>query len=189
MDPQLVQILQQIDRFGFKFYGYNENNYPMVVAPNGQVVPVNVAKQFVDQQIEFERQQQQQNSSSGYGGVEGMPQMPEGPSVESNVEKGSEREVSIEQIKQPEQIKEPETSNQSGPNQSGSVLQTPTQVALPKVAMPYGDGYEPKSFNPADITQVVDFIERNSKAKKSNSNAWIAMQWQKFLEEMKAGKV
>lgn len=166
LDPKLQHILEQIQRFGFKLYGFDENSIPLVVAPNGQVVPINLAISFVNQQI------QNKNNSSGNvetGVVESFDST-------SRIESVNERQLETK-------LEVPKATHQN--------IQTPTvvQTKSPQVKLsepkkkPYGEGFDPKSFDPADITSTLKFIAKNQRTNPKSSNRWIAEQFKKFIAD------
>jgi len=62
------EILKLVESFGFKFFGYDEGNNTLVIAPNGQIVMLSIAYNFVKQQIA--------KSSQQPVGPESIPQIP-----------------------------------------------------------------------------------------------------------------
>ncbi len=177
-DPKLKTILEQLKHFGFEFFGFGENGIPLVKGPNEQIVKINIAINFVNEKIK-----EQQEASEG--GSPEQPHIPENidtsvnleSSVESKIESSPEVEKNIE--------KKPETK--PSPRPELQVQQKAPVVKLDKKDnKPYGDGFDPKSFNPSDIGSTLKFIENNSKASKTSSNKWLAEQFKKFVLEFKA---
>lgn len=178
-DPKLQNILNQLARFGFSFYGFDENKVPLVISPNKQVVQINLAINFVNQQIESQR-----NSGSS-SGPESMPSMPtmnqnmDSSNFESNIDTKLEKPSEQRFEKQTQQV------------QQVSDLQTKKVSPPIKLVKPmnkgFGDGFDPKSFNPEDINSTLKFIEKNSSAKATSSNAWLAKLFKKFMSEYEAG--
>jgi hypothetical protein len=174
LSQDLQQVLNQLEKFGFKFFGYDENNLPLVIGPNGQVTPLNTAYQFVQKQI--------QSSKTSSGSVEQIPQAT--ASIEAGtVESGIERKL--------ETVVEKQEFRQEQSAQTASVPQNNTTSSSPKIDVktteafkPFGDGYLPP-FDSSDIQNVISFIQNNSGSATSNtsSNKWIAILWKKFLEE------
>ncbi|GAB4287357.1 MAG: hypothetical protein Kow0081_5090 [Candidatus Dojkabacteria bacterium] len=178
-DPRLQQILVQLAPFGFRFYGFDENSQPLVIGPNKQVTHINVAIQFVNQQIE-----NQQSS----GSPESMPDIPNMPIASPERSAETKIETAIESAVETKQ--EEETENQNNQKQ-GPQVQVPQKAPTiklerPKI-IPYGDGFEPKSFNPESISQTLKYIEKHSKASKTSSNKWLAEQFRKFVKEIQEG--
>lgn len=168
LDPKLQQVLKQIGNFGFKFYGFDENSMPLVSGPNGQVVPINVAISFVNQQI--------QNKNNSSGNLESS--IVESSDSSSNIETANERQIETK-------LETPKDSTQAQNTQTPTSVQTKApQVKLsePK-KKPYGEGFDPRSFDPADITSILKFIEKNHKTNPKSSNRWIAEQFKKFIAD------
>jgi hypothetical protein len=168
LDPKLQHILGQIANFGFTFYGLDENGAPLVTGPNKQIVPINVAISFVNQQI-----QSRQNSSSIESGVV------ETADTTSKVESSTERSIETK-------LETPKEQSSKSNNQQSPV---PIPQKSPKVILaepkkkPYGDGFDPKSFDPADINSTLKFIEKNQSQNPKSSNRWIAEQFKKFIAD------
>lgn len=168
LDPKLQQILKQIENFGFKFYGFDENSMPLVSGPNSQVVPINVAISFVNQQI------QNKNNSS----VNVETGVVESSDSNSRIESANERQLETK-------LEIPKDPTQNQNTQTPTAVQTKSpQIKLsePK-KKPYGEGFDPKSFDPADITSTLQFIEKNQKTNPKSSNRWIAEQFKKFIAD------
>ncbi len=168
--------LKLVERFGFKFFGYDENSFTLVVAPNGQIVPLNVAYEFVQTQIANSQ------TFSG-GGMEGMPNMPTMPTlpeakVESKVESAIENRIEKKQ----------ESTNDNNQTQQ-TVSATPKQEPAKKTELesPYGDGFK-TPINPAYIEKALDYIKRNSKKSLSSTSKWLSVQFEKFISEQNSGK-
>ncbi len=181
-DPKLQQILVQIQQFGFKFYAFDESNIPLVIGPNNQITPINVAIDFVNRQIQTQRAQQ----SLASGGPENMPSAPQMPDATGALEKSVER--GVETKNESNQEKKATKQNQQN-DVSVNVPTKAPKVTLAAPIKPYGDGFDPKSFNPTDLKSTLDFISKNASAKKTSSNRWVAEQFKKFLEELKSTKV
>lgn len=179
-DPKLQNILEKLKQFGFEFYGNGESGVPLVKGPNGQVVEVNIAINFVNEQIK------KQQESAG-GSIEN-PQMPENIDTKISVERSVESkiETSMEQEKSPEQKSE---RNDNPGAQAPIIQKKAPQVKLDKSKnKPYGDGFDPQGFNPTDINSTMRFIEKNSKESNKSSNKWLAEQFKKFVAEFDASK-
>jgi len=185
VSPQLTKVLSQIEKFGFKFFGYDENNDPLVIAPNGQIIPLKVAYEFVQLQIKKSSENTSENSP------ESMPTLPQiqdiGASIELTSEKSAEKESVIEKatesapMLQQVAVTSPSTATPVPPITKDSSMKMPA---------PFDDGFKIKSFDPTDIAQTQDFVKNNSKASNSSSNKWLSTQFEKFLREYnsKAGK-
>lgn len=182
-DPRLQQVLAQLQNFGFSFYGFDESGKPMVLSSNGQVIDINLAINFVNQQIKIGQAQ-----SSG-GSPESMPTPEDAPtrasperSVETKLEQALDSSMESKQEKQ---------AQQANQQQSGlQVQQKAPQVQLkPAANKPYGDGFDPKSFNPQDIKQTLQFIEENARKSNTSSNKWLSIKFRKFVEEARSGLI
>jgi len=173
-----IETLKLVERFGFKFFGYDENSLSLVVAPNGQIVTLSVAYDFVKTQIA---------NSQSYtgGGIEGMPNMPTLPQVpDANFESNLEKESNIE--KAPEKKQEAQSNTQQ---QAPVVIAQ--QQAAPKQQepeSPYGDGFK-TPINPANIEKAIDYIKKNSSKSLSSTSRWLSVQFDKFVGEQKRSKV
>lgn len=182
-DPRLQQVLMQLQRFNFSFYGYDESGKPLVASPNGQVIDINLAINFVNQQIKARQQAQ----SSG-GSPESMP-TPEDAITRSSPERSVETKLEAALESSMEKKQEEQKQQPSGP-QEPQVQQKSPQVQLKAAsAKPYGDGFDPKSFDPQDIQQTLQFIEENAKKSNTSSNKWLAIKFRKFVEEARAGLI
>lgn len=168
------ETLRLVEKFGFKFFGYDENSFSLVVAPNGQIVPLSVAYEFVQTQIS--------NSQVSSGGLESMPNVPSLPVVpESTIESSIEKESSIESYKR-ESIEKKEDTNIQQPLVS---LSPPVKKTEPE--FPYGDGFK-TPFNPIYIEKALDYIRKNSKKTLSSTSKWLSVQFQKFIDEQDTSK-
>ncbi len=173
-DPKLKKILEQLIKFGFEFYSLDEDKTPLVKGPNNQIVPINYAIEFVNKQIEMYRSQQPR------GSLEDMPSMPapESSAAERSIETSIEiQNDSLEknQERQQQTIQVPQ--NVQVPQKAPQI-----QLSKPKIK-PYGDGFEPKSFDSTDINQTIKFIHKNAQKPNSSSQKWLAEQFKKFLKE------
>lgn len=176
-DPKLKAILNQLKNFGFEFYSFDEDGTPLVKGPNEQVVGINIAIQFANRQIEANR-----NSS-------GSMEQPEAPptldSAAGKIETSTERAIELK-----ESISEEEKSQSDQPKQPGQDMVVPKQA--PKVALKqpkieyYGEGFVPVSFDPSNLAQTQRFVSNNVSKPPTTSAKWMAEQFRKFLEEIKA---
>jgi len=179
-NPQVSAVLSQIERFGFKYYGNGENNEPLVLAPNGQVIPLKVAYDFVQMQIKKAAEQQ-----SGSGNLEQMPSMPptvDSSGIEVNIEKSAEKESSIEKASEKQNNVQ---TVQSTPSNTTPVVATPVDIKMP---MPFDEGFKITKFDPTDLNQVEDYIQTNKNGSTSSTSTWLANQFEKFLQEYKIKK-
>lgn len=171
-DAQLNTVLGTLEKFGFKFFGYNESKEPLVIAPNGQIVSVDVAYKFV--------QSQMSGSAGGEAGIEVLPQMLQTPETPSTPEAFMEQ--GLESAREEQKNQEQETHDGLQP---GDVKQQAPKIEIKKPnASPFGDGFPIKAFDPADVDQVIDFIRDNSKANDTTPKKWLAKQFEKFVAEM-----
>jgi len=170
-NAQDEEVLKLVASFGFKFFGYDEGNNTLVVAPNGQIVLLSVAYNFVKAQMA--------KTAGQGGGPEMIPQMPSMPSsidtkAENNIEQSAEKGIERQAEKQKTSL--------------GVDLQVKPKA--PPVAIkaapesPYGDSMK-LSFNPSDLNKTLSFISSNSKKSKTTSAKWLAEQFKKFLEEQR----
>lgn len=176
-DSKLKIILEQLTPFGFEYYGSDENGIPLVKGPNSQIVEINVAINFVNKQIAA-----RENSSGG-----SPEQMPTAEGIEqpSNFERGTEQ--NIEKANEVEKLVE-DGGEKVSKTQGQGITQSP-KITIAKTAIkPYGDGFEPKLFDPTDLKSTLEFVERNSKISHTSSNRWLAEQFRKFIAEFNAQK-
>lgn len=179
-NKQLNELLKALEKFGFRFYGYNEAREPLVLAPNGQITSAIVAYNFVKSQISKRQAQQSADRNIEALNITDMPDIAESMSentienfqekapnkIESNLEKGIEFKS-----------KEKESSNNAT-----TAGKNPKEEK--KVPTPYSFGFAPSAFNPESFDDIVSFINKNVKIKDdSNSTKWLATQFQKWLEE------
>ncbi len=177
-DPKLQNILEQLKHFGFEFFGYGENEIPLVKGPNEQVVEINIAINFVNEKIKEQKEQDSIGSPE-------QPHIPENLDANQNVESSVERKIETT----PERENSIEKKTQEKPSQKPelNVQKKAPQVKLDKKEnRPYGDGFDPKSFNPSDLNSTLQFVEKHSKGSKTSSNKWLAEQFKKFVMEFKA---
>lgn len=174
VDPQLQQILKSLEGFGFKFFGYNESKQPLVIAPNGQVVSVDVAYKFVQTQL---------IQPSKTGGAEAMPQIPNMPIQvpDANLDIKLDVEKSLEQNK----AEKKQESQFTQPTQTAVPHLAPKVAAVdPKIEVPIGAGFYPKAFDPTDVEQAQKFVANNAQKDDKSSTKWLAIMWKKFIEEL-----
>lgn len=175
LDPKLQQVLKQIEPFGFKFFGFDENKRPLVLGPNNQVTEINIAIGFVNDQIK--RQAQSSSSPENF-------EVPQTPDSNSTIERSTEVQLENSLESQKESQDNDNNQNQVQVNQNNLTV----QKKAPEIKMsqltekPYGDGFDPKTFSPTDIESALKFVEKNSKASKTSSNKWLATRFQWFLK-------
>lgn len=173
-DSHLEKILGQLQPFGFRFQGYDENKRPLVVAPNGQVVDINVAISFANEQITA----QQENTP---GSPEMPPEMPDG-SIDTTQEQAPE--VETQETPRIKESSEQISAMQKRPDPLQVDDKSPAmQLKPPKKIAPYGEGFAVNAFDPTNISQVRAFVQKNEKKKANSSAKWLAVLFKKFLEE------
>lgn len=163
-----------VEKFNFKFFGLSETKEPLVMAPNGQVVTLAVAYNFVKTKLI--------EPAQGSGGPEAMPSMPVMPEaipsqLDVNLEKGPEAE------KTPEKQKE---TTPATPQTDLAVRNiAPKQLVVePKIDLPFGDGFYPRAFDPTDVNKAQAFIAANAGKDPKSSATWLAILWGKFIKEL-----
>ena len=179
IDPKLKQILDQLKKFGFEFYGYGENGSHLVKGPNKQVIEINVAIQFVNKQAELQKQ------SSSSGGIENAPQMNQ--NMDATISPDRNMDSKLEKPR--DQVNE-KKSNPAGLNASSQykVKDNAPKISLKKARnISYGDGFDPVSFDPNSIRSALRFIEKSSKKHRTSSDKWLATLFEKFTREQKLG--
>lgn len=173
-DPKILEILKTVEKFGFKFFGLSETKEVLVTAPNGQVVGLNIAYDFVKTKII--------DASKTSNGPEGMPSMPVMPESLGNMpDTNIERSFEIE--KQSEKPKEVVTPN----SQSDLTVRNiaPKQAVIePKIDIPFGDGFYPRVFDPTDVNKAQKFIAANANKDDKSSERWLSILWDKFIKEL-----
>ena len=173
-DPKVLEILKMVEKFDFKFFGLSENKEPLVVAPNGQVVELGVAYNFVKTKLI--------EPAQGSAGAEAMPAMPVVPEAipsvpDVNLEKGLEIEKPIE--------KKSETPTENSQSDLQVRAIAPKQAVLePKIDLPFGDGFYPRAFDPTDVNKAQKFIAANAQKDDKSSAKWLSILWKKFIEEL-----
>lgn len=171
-DKELQDVLKIIEKFGFSFFGYNEAQEPLVVSPNGQVVTVSVALNFVKAQVN-----KVQGEKSG--SPESIPQMSvDIEKVKENVDIGFES--GIESKSEKPENKE----NGSSKNQQPSASTPTVAVVNKQVEKYFGEGFNPKVFDWSKLSQVKSFVEENAQKSNTTSDAWLAKLFEKFMQEM-----
>ncbi|MEP7103835.1 MAG: hypothetical protein ABI721_03960 [Candidatus Dojkabacteria bacterium] len=173
-DPKILEILKTVEKFEFKFFGLSETKEPLVIAPNGQVVLLNVAYNFVKTKLI--------DPSKASSGVESMPVMPAMPDssfkqLDANLEKKFEIEKQVEKSK--------EVSTPAAPSDLAVRNIAPKQAVIePKIDIPFGDGFYPKVFDPTDVNKAQKFIAANAQKDDKSSERWLSVLWDKFIKEL-----
>ena len=159
------QIMDILNNFGFKFFGYNEENAPLVVAPNGQVVDVDTAYKFLQGQLNIAK-----SSSSAEANIENSIQFPS--NIESNPEIDSSQNIEKQNESLENKIESQENNEAQGINPQNSSVQSSPKISVPEVSsINYSDGYSKFSKVNLDLTipenviELESFIKRNAKKK------------------------
>lgn len=174
-------LLKSLERFGFKFFGYSETNIPLVIAPNGQIVEISVAKVFLENELKKARNQ---TSGSIEGKIENIPQV-----VEDNLER---KDSEIENFERSLEIKREENvRNLDSDNLLESEKKSPV-ISLPSEADNlFSDGYNKFENidldlrNPQNIIILEDFIQSNARKSNSDPKKWLSHMFQKAIQELR----
>ena len=173
VDPQLVQILDVLSKFGFKFFGYSESKEPLVIAQNGQVVTVTVAYNFAQTQMA------KASAAASLGSIENMPQMPQALNMPTSPE--SKMEAAAEK---------PSDNIQNFTLEDLPKITKPAPQSAPQVQQsgnsPFGDGFKITSIDPSNVGQAMAYVKKHSKLKQTSTKKYLALQFEKFLNEIKA---
>jgi hypothetical protein len=163
-----TELLQLVEKFGFKFYGLDESGLSLVIAPTGEVVLLSVAYDFVKSQIV--------KAKISSGGIESFP-----TGLDLDIE--SKFESQAESFSNVIEKNKEEDSNTNKTQQSTTTQ--PTQVTIAPIKKdqesPYGDGFK-TPINPLDVDKAMNYIKANSNVTKSDTKYWLAIQFKKFLE-------
>lgn len=163
-----TELLQLVEKFGFKFYGLDESGLSLVIAPTGEIVLLSVAYDFVKSQIV---------KAKNYSG--GIESFPTGLDLDFETKFESQAESFSNVIE-----KNKEDDPNSNKTQQSNVTQT-TQATSPLIKKdqesPYGDGFK-TPINPLDVDKAMNYIKENSNISKSDTKYWLAVQFKKFLE-------
>lgn len=191
MNPQNSQsdyqlLLKSLERFGFKFFGYSENNIPLVIAPNGQIVDINLAKSFLENELKKARSQ---GSGNIEGQLENIPQ-----TLESKVES---KESEIENLEKSLEIRREEKVLNLQSQQANDDAKKSPVISLPSQSESlFADGYN--NFNeidldlrnPQNVIILEDFIQNNAKKSNSDPKKWLSHMFQKAIQELReSGKI
>jgi hypothetical protein len=177
----IKDLIIYLEKFGFKYLGPGEHGDVLFTAPNGQVVPGEIAYKFVKTQLV-------DPSKTSTGGTEAMPTMPNviPSNFDSNFDSRIESEKSLDEANKIEKAKE--QSQESGESKNQSELKvkdsSPKMKNNTAIPMPFGDGFMPKSFKPDDTASIQDFISKKASATHSDPAAWLKVMWEKFLKEL-----
>lgn len=174
VDPQLVEILEVLSKFGFKFFGYSESKEPLVIAQNGQVVSVSVAYNFAQTQMA------KASAAASLNNIENMPQMPQQNNMlknpegklEAAAERSSDSKIQNFSLEDLPKITKQAPKTAAPVQQSGS--------------SPFGDGFKITSLDTSNVSQVMAYVKKHSKLKQTSTKKYLALQFEKFLSEIKA---
>lgn len=178
-NKQLQDLLKALERFGFKFYGYNESREPLVLAPNGQITSVLVAYNFVKDQIARRKMQ----NVSTMGSPEGINFFDiASEKIETNLETSVEKSIeNTQETKEKKDESNVSASVNSGSKQTGSGKKD--EGGAGEIPIPYSFGFSPKNFNPTSVQETLDFIKTAKVEDITSSSKWLSVQFQKWLEE------
>lgn len=169
------ETIKMLEKFGFKFFGYNENQMPLVLAQNGQVVEMSVAYNFL--QTQLKTAQTASESSSIESPLTSVPLIENNiPLIDTNVEK---HENTVD--KPIENITIPMNSKISAP-----------KISIPiKSPSPYSDGQSKFDdinldlTDPNNILKLQIFIKSNAKKNNDDPLKWLSFMFQKTLDEIR----
>jgi len=177
-DPQINAVLVQLEKFGFKFFGHGENNDPLVIAPNGQIIPLKIAYEFVQQQI---KKAADQNAGEKLESMPSIPSVLDSSPIEFNIEKSPEKESALE--------KKSENANNLQKAQGDASTKVPVVVAAKlevKLPPPFDDGFKITRFDPTDLKQAEEYVNQKKKGSQGSTSTWLAILFGKFLQEYKS---
>lgn len=170
-DTNSNQNVQQVlANYGFRFAGNDENGQPLLTAPNGQIVTYKIAIDFINQQEKI----RQQNQAVSQG-----PESMNNTSIETI----ASPEVAVERAQEQEKSIEQQPNTQVNTVQPAAKLAVAPRVAAKPKEVPFGDGYTPKSFDPSSLESTRNFVTKNASKSDNLSNKWLAIQFQKFIEQ------
>jgi len=210
-EEQTKKLLQIVTKAGFKFYGRDENNDILVIAPNGQIVSILVAYKFLQDQ------KKQTENSGGFRGFESgfmstpsnlefsqIDQNLQSESLDSTVINNSDRNLERDKVLDTfsEREKNKELSdkkqeytgitttnkviNKSKGNSAVFVAKEEKKDSVPRLpAKPYYIGFDPK-FDPTNLREIKKFVDKylsNKKVNNKDSNIWLAAAFEKWLNE------
>jgi hypothetical protein len=178
VSPQYAEVIKSLEKFGFKFFGYAENKEPLLAAPNGQIVPLNVAYNFVKTKLV--------EPSGGGAGPESMPVAPIMPETFSEtpneaidtkieVQKGMEAEKKVERAP---------LATEKQTDLQVQKIAPKIAVVAPKIDIPFGDGFYPRAFDPVDVSKAQQFVTKHAQKDDKTTEKWLAVMWDKFLREL-----
>jgi hypothetical protein len=117
----------------------------------------------------------------GASGPEAIPQMPVLPNLPQVPD--SKIEASVEKVDTPKE-QQTQSVNTTQPNPVSTQTTTPkVAVVEPKKNKPYGDGFEPTTFDWKNPKAVEEFIEKNKNSDTTLSSTWAANAWEKYILE------
>lgn len=176
------ETLKILEKFGFKFFGYNESKSPLVIAPNGQVVAVDTAYAFLQTQLKNAQ-------TEGTNSIESVPQV-------QNIENiNNIPDINIERNENSLERGENKIENSQETNKASSepVNKSPKMTIDSNVITPFGDGYSKFQkidldlSRPENVTKLENFIQTNAKKSNSDPIKWLSYMFQKTLQELSEG--
>lgn len=182
---ELKKLLDLLKSFGFDFYGNDEEGKPLLVAPNKQIVPIQLAIEFVKKK----RSEMENSNSSSVeqisftNSLETLVAPDIESSIESHIENSIEKGVNTIETNIEKQDNFEKTSTNQSKSKSAKADNNAKQNDSPQIDMPIGVGYLPSSFDPLHPSEVKKFINHNKGVKSTKSAAWLKELWEKFLIE------
>jgi hypothetical protein len=190
MNDDLKKILKYIKVYGFEFFGFDENKNPLVTAPNKQIVPLQLA-------LEFLKAKRNEINSSSTGSLEKISESfvsldSSNPSAKSEVDIESidtrlvEKQVdTIREMndKDIERVSNVVKEESYKPAKVSSAPASTKKVPEIRLDMPIGVGFLPSVFDPLSPSSTKSFITKSSKSDIRKTKRWLATLWNKFLLE------
>ena len=178
VNQKIKEFILGAEKFGFKYYGLDENRKPLFQHQNGQVLNVSDVLNHINNIVNS----RQDSDSSG---PESMPNSSN--SIES---KEGNLEISNENIEKKENVDKVASKN------PGALIPThsPTEIEkkAPKIDVYkknieiFSAGHLP-SFDLADNKSVDIFIKKNTAKPRTSSNKWLASKLSKLRTEIENG--
>ncbi|MCS7317696.1 MAG: hypothetical protein NZZ41_05240 [Candidatus Dojkabacteria bacterium] len=210
---QIQKILSLLYKVGFKLHSIDPNtNEPLLIAPNGQVVTMTVGYLFLRDQV-AKRIQKKNSVSISFEGVpnssnniestanpdnsisfqdvetyiNNLTKLPLAETAPNNIESPSVNRELTERSLESEKKETVELTKNSDSNKDTTSSRAQIPSANKTTYKPYGIGFD-VDFNIEKIDQILKFIEIYKKRYKgslqtSYSNTWIAVLFEKWLEE------
>ena len=180
------ETLKLIEKVGIKFFGYDENGITLVIAPNGQIVQIGIAYNFVKSQIS--KTNEIASSSAGVESINNLPSLPV-QRVDSNKENINEfsPEKGVETLKQ-QTDSNIELQKYNNDLQIRPEAPKVNALSLTNPDIAFGDTMK-LPFHPSEVNKVLNFVKSNSKKSKKTTAKWLSEQFKKFLDEQRLGLV